>query len=373
MLRVAAVCAVIALAGCWIILPVPQLPTASGPYDVGTTVFRWTMPTRAESATVTAADRRAAVVQAWYPAVPRQRPASVPYLDGLGRLPERVSGIPRAMFSRFDRIDTHADSGAAVASGSAPWPVVIFSPGYGASRAFYATLVSDLASRGFIVLAMDHPYESAVTQLPDGRIVTPIERFLPGDTNRVQYMVRQTAERSADMRAVLDAISLPTHDGPFGALVEHMDRSRIAAVGHSFGGATAVATAAADPRLSAAANLDGTLYGALPDQPLTQPVLLIESDRAETKHGRLFLDGHARLFANLRGGGARCQIERANHYSFTDASLLLSPPWRWLASLFVGGSRGTPETVRLTNDLLVAFLRDTVSEVATGCPGGTVH
>ncbi|WP_280220668.1 hypothetical protein [Nocardia neocaledoniensis] len=41
--------------------------------------------------------------------------------------------------------------------------MVLFSPGYGAPRAFYSGLVADLASRGLIVLAPDHPNEVAVT------------------------------------------------------------------------------------------------------------------------------------------------------------------------------------------------------------------
>ena len=187
------------------------------------------------------------------------------------------------------RTQSHA---SAVDPGQARWPVVIFSPGYGASRAFYTSLLSDLASRGFIVLAVDHPYESAITQLVDGSLATPIERFLPEDSIRFHYMVRHTAIRVADLRAVLDAVVDSTERTPFGALAGRMDHTRIAAVGHSFGGAASVATAAVDSRVRASVNIDGTLYGSLPDQALTQPFLLIESDRDETKHGRQFVDGH---------------------------------------------------------------------------------
>lgn len=349
------------LAVCWIIPPVPQLPTPSGPHRVGTMSVRWELPARDEPATLSATDRRNVVVQAWYPADPSPAARRAVYMDGLAQLPERVAGVPSALFTRFDRIDTHALVSAPVAASRARWPVVVFSPGYGAARAFYTTLLTDLASRGFIVLAMDHPYESAITQLADGRIITPSERSLPNASDGTQYMIMQTAVRVADIRAVVEAVHHGSADGPFGTLVDHMDRERIAAIGHSFGGAASVHAAGQDARIRRAANIDGTLYGTLPVLSTDQRFLQIESDRAETKHGQRFIDASTRLLASLRGAGQRCQITRANHYSFTDAPLLLSPPVRWVVSLLFGGSRGTPETVRVTNELLVSFLSDSVS------------
>jgi predicted dienelactone hydrolase len=346
------------LAVCWIIPPVPQIPAPSGPHRVGTMIARWELPARDEPATDSPTDRRNVVVQAWYPADASSEAGPAPYMDGLAQLPERVAGLPRALLRRFDRIDTHAVLSAPVATSQARWPVVIFSPGYSAARAFYTTLLSDLASRGFIVLAMDHPYESAITQLADGRIVTQVERLLPDEPTRIPYMIRQAAIRVADIRAVMEAIHYGRAGGPLGALTDRMDRDRIAAIGHSFGGAASVSAAGEDSRIRWAVNIDGTLYGSLPVLAGEQRFLLIESDRAETKHGAPFLEGNARLLASLRGAGQRCQITRANHYSFTDAPLLLSRPARWVASLLLGGSRGTEETVRVTNETLVAFLSD---------------
>lgn len=346
-------CSLLLYLACSIFLPVPVLPLPSGRYAVGTSVHRWTVPTRDEPSTEMGADRRGIVVQAWYPALADANAPRAPYLDGLGRLPERVAGLPRVLMRQYDRIDTHAVRDAAVNTDVAHWPVVLFSPGYGATRSFYTSLLTDLASRGVIVLAIDHPYEAAVTELDDGRIVTPVERFLPTDPDRTTYMARQTDVRIADLRDVLDAIGSPSR---FGALTEHLTREGIVAAGHSFGGAASVALAATDARVSAAVNIDGTMYGATPDHSLQQPFLLIESDHDETQHGRLFLEGHARLLAHARGPTHRCQLERANHYSFTDAPLLLSSPWRWLASVIVGGSLGVKETVRITNDLLMTLV-----------------
>ncbi len=369
--------ALIVLSASWVALPVPTLPQPSGPYPVGTKVFRWVLPDRDEPATASTDDRRNIIVQAWYPATPNATGRHATYLDGLGRLPSRVAGVPRAIFAQYARIDTHAIEAAPVNDATARWPVVIFSPGYGASRSFYTSLLGDLASRGVMVLAVDHPYEAALTQLADGRIVTTVERLLPGETDRIGYMIRQTDTRVADLRAVLEAM---TAGSAFGALSNRMDLGHIAVAGHSFGGAAAVATAHADDRIRAAANIDGTLYGTVPDSALTQPFLLVQSDRSETKHGARFLDGHARLFARIGARGQRCELLRTNHYSFTDAPLLLSTPWRWIVSRVAGGSRGTAATIKLTNDVLMSFLATATAPSASsgqqrvaapGCRGST--
>ena len=85
--------------------------------------------------------------------------------------------------------------------------------------------------------------------------------------------------------------------------------------------------------------------------------MLIESDRAETGHGEFYLSGAQRLLNNLTAPGYRFQIKRANHYSFSDAPLYLSPPGRFALARVVGGERGPVETQRAAVDLIAAFLR----------------
>jgi predicted dienelactone hydrolase len=54
-----------------------------------------------------------------------------------------------------------------------------------------------------------------------------------------------------------------------------------------------------DPRIVAAANIDGTPYGDLPDRQLTRPFLLLQSDNAETHHGDRFINGNGKLLARM--------------------------------------------------------------------------
>jgi len=342
-------------------LPVPRLPAPTGPYAVGSHTYRWVDQARDEAATPDPADRRNVVVQAWYPAAPGAAGHST-YIDGLGRLPPAVSLLPSFLLRHFDRIDTHAAPDGPLA-GRGAWPVVLFLPGYGAPRAAYSGLVADLASRGYVVLAIDHPYEGAVAELADGRIATTVERFLPGDPGRIRFMQGRADVRIADVQFVLDQLARPGVLQP--PLAGRLDLDHVAIVGHSFGGATAGLAMDRDDRFKAAANIDGTLYSGLSGRSGARPFLLMESDHRETPHAKVYEDGNAALFARF-GGGWRYELKHANHYSFTDVFLFFAPPGRFAAAQVMGGRRGPVETQRATVDILAAFLRG----ASTGAPGG---
>jgi dienelactone hydrolase len=267
--------------GVWILPAVPTLPQPDGRYAVGTQVYRWTDDARDEPHTADSSDRRSVIAQAWYPTTgePPRGVARLAYIDGTDHMPAQVSVMPGFMLRRYGQIDTHAKHLAPLAPSDRPWPVVIFSPGYGAPRAVYTGLATRLASRGFVVFALDHPYESAVSQLPDGRVVGTREILLPGERDKTRYMARQQDVRTADVRFVIDQLAHPDALSPplRGARI---DASKVAAIGHSFGGAASIAALSEDPRVVAAANIDGTPYGDLPERQLTRPFLLLQSDHA---------------------------------------------------------------------------------------------
>jgi predicted dienelactone hydrolase len=344
--------------GVWILPAVPTLPQPDGRYAVATQVYRWTDAARDEPHTADRTDRRSVIAQAWYPTTRRERPggaARLAYIDGTDDMPAQVSVMPGFLLRRYGQIDTHAEHLAPLAPSDRPWPVVIFSPGYGAPRAVYTGLATRLASRGFVVFALDHPYESAVTQLPDGRVVGTQEILLPGERDRSRYMAREQVVRTADVRFVIDqlahpeALSPPLRGG-------RIDASKVATIGHSFGGAASIAALSEDPRVVAAANIDGTPYGDLADRQLARPFLLLQSDYAETHHGEVFMNGNGKLLARMTAPGFRYEIKHANHYSFTDAPFFFAPPGRWLLAQVMGGGRGPAATQQAAADILAAFL-----------------
>ena len=361
--RVGLVGAAAACLAVWILPAVPALPAPDGRYAVATEVYRWTDASRGEPHTADLADRRSVIAQAWYPTARRKDSragARIPYIDGIGRMPDQVSGVPSFVLHRYGQIETHAEARAPLASGDRPWPVVIFSPGYGAPRATYTGLATRLASRGFVVFVLDHPFEAAVTQLPDGQVVGLHELF---PVDRTQFMPNEQMVRTADIRFVIDQLARPEALSPplQGGRIE---TSRVAVIGHSFGGAASAMAMSEDPRVVAAANIDGTPYGDLPDRQLTRPFLLLQSDHAETHHSDDFINGNGKLLARSTAPGFHFEIKRANHYSFTDAPFFFAPPGRWLLAQALGGGRGPAATQQATADILAAFL----SGPLTGVP-----
>jgi predicted dienelactone hydrolase len=356
--RVGIAVLMLATLGPWMILPVPRLAPPTGPYAVGTEVFRWTDASRPEDATADPADHRNVIVQAWYPAARGAHGPHSTYIDGLGRLPKRVTLLPRFLMAHYGRIDTHGVQGAPVSSDRPGWPVVVFLTGYGAPRAFYSSLVADLASRGYVVLAIDHPYEAAVTQLADGRVVSTVEHFLDHDPRRERFMRGRLDLRADDVSFTLDQLGRPEALGP--RLSGHLDLGHIATAGHSAGGAAAALALDRDARIKAAANLDGTYYGAVSPGRLDRPFLLLDSDHGESGHSAENVANNRALFDRF-GGGWRFEIARANHFGFTDAPLFFSLPGRLALSLLIGGGRGPVETQRAAVDILSAFLQGPLS------------
>ncbi len=174
-------------------------------------------------------------------------------------------------------------------------------------------------------------------------------------------MATQLDVRAGDMRFALDQL----RRGMMSDLVSHLDLEHMAAMVHLFGGATAAAAMAHDPRLKAAANVDGTLYGPIIEARLDRPFLLLQSDHAETGHSDAFVRGNQNLIDQLLAPAWHFEIQRANHYSFTDAPLFLAAPARLALSKLIGGGRGPVETHRASADILDAFLQGPLG----GAPG----
>lgn len=360
--RAGLVALVLAALGPWaLLLPVPRLTKPDGPYGVGTQVFRWIDESRSEEATGDPADRRNVIVQAWYPIAPGTKGKHSVYIDGLRDLPDQVTLFPSFILSTHGAVDTHGVLDAPISEEKPRWPVVVFLTGNGAPRAFYTSLVSGLASKGYVVLAVDHPYDAAVAELADGRIVSTVDKFLDNDPDMSRFMRGRLDLRVEDVRFALDQLSRPEAIGS--KLSGHLDLDHIAAIGHSLGGAAAALAMDSDDRIKAAANIDGTLYGGVSDGKKERPFLLLDSDHAESGHSEGNIAGN-RLLLEHFGGGWRYEMEDANHFGFTDAPLFFAPPGRLLLVWLIGGSRGPAETQRATIEIVDAFLKGPL----TGAP-----
>ena len=326
---------------------VPQLPRPAGQYLVGSQIFHWTDPQRAEVLTADPQDRRDVVAQAWYPTDSRDG-QRVPYFEAQDRLPAMIDIYPSWFYNDFRQIDTHAVISPALSHERAAWPVVLFSPGWGASREDYTGLCADLASRGYVVVALSHPYESSVSVLANGQVVgTSGNASLFGAS-----MADMSAIRTADSSFVLDQLTDLVRIEPTSPLAGHLDLQHVGMIGHSLGGATAVQVISSDPRFQVGVNIDGTLPDTLASLSLDRPFLWLQSD---AKQQDRYLQVRDALMSGLQQGGEVIVVGSSVHQSFTDAQSYLSDAGRGLL-----GDGARPEAVDditwRTSDVIDAFV-----------------
>ncbi|WP_267242744.1 alpha/beta hydrolase family protein [Streptomyces sp. PR69] len=197
-------------------------------------------------------------------------------------------------------------------------PLVVLSPGFGAPRYTLTGLAEDLASRGFVVAAVDHAYESAGTAFPGGRMLTCVacEKVRTGEDRDV--LVRG---RGDDVSFVLDRLTGPR---PAWRHATMIDPRRIGMAGHSIGGASAAATMAGDRRVRAGINMDGSFgSSAVPADGLDgRPFLMLGT------HDGTHLPGGAdtswdEAWDRLDGWKRWLTVAGSTHYSFSDLPAFL--------------------------------------------------
>jgi predicted dienelactone hydrolase len=275
------------------------LPAPTGPHPVGVTQLHLVDEDRTDPWVPTGP--RELMVSVWYPAA-AARGDRVPYASAEeSRLLLSLYGITDVPPDSLTRVRTHAFAGAPRLPGR--FPLVVLSPGLAFPRWTLTTVAEDLASRGYVVVGVDHTYEGAAVTFPDGH-VAPCVVCGPGTSGAAIV-----ASRVLDLRFVLDRV-LARYRGM-------IDPHRVAAGGHSIGGAAAGATMLADPRVDAGFNLDGSFQPAL-NQDLPRPFLMV-SGEDRSPGNRPDWD---QTWTHLTGWRRWLYLPDMHHASFSDVAFL---------------------------------------------------
>lgn len=346
---------VAAVAGAFAITPLMAkrarvLPAPTGSYAVGRRLYAWTDSARLDPLAPSVSTLREVVVWAWYPA------------DTSGRR-ERASYLPsewiRAVGAdsrrqRLDLVRGHAFADAPLARAASPYPLLIFSPGLGMLPTRYTALLEEVASHGYIVLAVAHPYSTDPVVFPDGRVVRAGDRRLdPGLTRLVSVL-------GADLVSVLDRAIEERIKGS--ELFASVDTSRVGAFGHSFGGASSAEACAIDTRFKAGVDMDGTIFGRAVMSGVKQPFLVMTANSAspliasvqppeldEARDARIT----EQIFYSQSRSAYWLKIRGLIHSHFGDDAFFYEPKV-WLAELFRARMNGR-DTHRIASAYLRAF------------------
>lgn len=240
-------------------------------------------------------------------------------------------------------------------------PLVLFSHG---AFGYYQSNVStymELASHGYVVVSLDHPYHSFFTKNTAGETITVNPEFIQ-DVMRVSetdtYSNEETyrlskawiALRTEDICFVLDSIKEAVSTGQTDekwffendtndnhvknkvqAVLEGTDTSKIGLMGHSLGGAASVTAGRQREDISAVADLDGTMLGEyigvesgvylVNEEPYPVPLFSIDNEAhhferiAEKEAGYVYANN---VVLERAETGFETYFQGAGHMNYTD-------------------------------------------------------
>ena len=266
-------------------------------------------------------------------------------------------------------------------------PLVVFSHG---AFGYYQSNMSaymELASNGYVVIALDHPHHSFFATDSSGKAVIVDKEFIQSAINiendvydeetTFDIMSKAMKLRLDDMNYVLDtvksavkaepdnawAFSSDEERGDVGSALSLINIKKIGLFGHSMGGATSV-TAGRRNDVSAVIDLDGTMFGEVlgiengeevcSTEPYTTPILDVRNqshqESCEEAH-RLQKDYVNNVIIDHATEGHSTYFKGSGHMNFTDLPLI-SP---FIANALGTGDVDPEECIDQVNALVLEF------------------
>jgi dienelactone hydrolase len=329
-----------------------SLPAPTGRYEAGENVLHLTDTSRLDPWNPSAGYRQL-TVSMFYPA--RQgtgQPA--PYMSAgeaqnfvALRVPPGFGVTPEAVAA----LQTNAFAGAKAAPGK--FPLIVLSPGLENPRATLTSLATDLASRGYVVALVGHPYEDSGEQLADGSTAPCLWCSQTGPDPATNEQL--VTSRGVDVRFVIDQLT----QGHAWNLSHLIDKCGIGMAGHSVGGAAAAAAMEADPRILAGVNLDGTFWPAVPAGGLGGRSFMMFGKQSD--HAAGDAPDWDQTWADLTGYKRWYAVSGEAHASFTDIAVLAEEAAMPVPGQTLDGYR----SVQITRAYVAAFFDKTLKGISS--------
>ncbi|MEH7445132.1 alpha/beta hydrolase [Bacillus sp. JJ1122] len=309
-----------------IVFPQHKAPKVTGDYDVATATYTYVDKNRIEKFTDNG-DNRFVTVEFWYP--------------------ENADGS---------------------------YPLLVFSHGASGIKTSNASTYNELASQGYVVASIDHPYHSFYTCSEDGTkvLINSDYNLEVSNANKDGIYTKEETYgliqkwmklRTDDMNFVIDTILAKTKtDNDF--VYQHIDTDKIGVFGHSMGGAASVWLGRERDDIRAVVNIDAPFFSDLvykkeiddyvaKSEAFSTPLLNIYSDDVWNQ-----LDSNSTYVANKLDNeqfkdAFTVHFKGAKHLSLTDLPLF-SPI---LANILQGGKADIDKyySIETENKLILQF------------------
>ncbi|WP_442602417.1 alpha/beta hydrolase family protein [Paenibacillus sp. KN14-4R] len=254
------------------------------------------------------------------------------------------------------------------------YPLVVFSHGAYGIKASNTSTFTELASHGYVVVSIDHPYHSFYTASEDGTTALINSDYMREVSNsnkggiytieeRYGLIQKWMKLRTDDMNFVINTILEKTKSDN-NTIYQHINTEKIGVFGHSMGGAASVGLGRERKDVNAVVNIDAPFFSELvykrevddfvaSDKAYTTPLLNIYSDDVWTQ-----LESISTYVANKTTNenfkeAYTVHFQGAKHLSLTDLSLF-SP---LLANMLQGGKAHIDEyyCIETENELILQF------------------
>ena len=313
-----------------ILFPQYEEPEMTGEYEVKTSTYSFTDTNRIETFTNTGENRKL-TVQFWYPEITDEK-----------------------------------------------YPLIVFSHGAFGVKMSNTSTFMELASNGYVVCSIDHPYHAAGTIDTDRNLTIGSNKFMQEviNANSDIYSEKEQFElyenwmklRTEDINFVIDTVLKNTEDRR-AEVYGLIDRNKIGLMGHSLGGAASSQLGRDRDDISAVINIDGSMLGeysisndediVINNEPYPLPLLNFYSEYVINE---LIADPEYvypnKYISSISLNAFEVCIKGSNHMSYTDLPLF-SP---FLASQLSGISGGSSKAnvdkyycIETMNNLVLEF------------------
>jgi predicted dienelactone hydrolase len=356
------------------------LTKPSGGYHIGTTELFLTDTSRSVKIFFSKKPRKI-YVKIWYPADHNDHKVYSKYLASFSRKIVlkiyKAKGINEQIADAMKHADTHSYPDLPVSSKENKYPVLIFSPGYYFGIAdMYTCFMENLASHGYIVVSVTHPYEQPYVLWKDGEEIylrkkkaqlAYLELLI---SRKLQFRKRNSWENIViiaknvlkrlkqfnkslgiwvdDTEFVINYLEKTKKENGSRDLFKKMDMDKMGAFGMSFGGAVSGQVCLVDKRIKAGINMDCFQFGDVIRDPIKVPFMLIESNyRPDWNLGNRV------VYADIKSDFYLLSLPNARHFVFTDVAVV--PFLSAKAREEFNGNVDGAETIHTVNNYMLNF------------------
>lgn len=327
----------------FLLFPQFTFPEPTGKFAVSSTYFLFRDTTRTSIYNKKIESYRISV-KLWYPAVGCSESQYQYYhteetAEGFASL----FNLPAFIFDYLTKIKTHTCYNTQPVITESPFPLVIYSPSSGMNQT--TAINEELASHGFVVMAVGHEDTEPFMYGPGGKIImlnynnphhlkmreelnsSKVELIkdriinceniedkhrLQSDLNDAQpFNMKDIKNRARDIGFVIDKLIEINN-----TLSGIVDTNKTGIYGFSKGGATAGEVCVNNNKINAGINLDGFMYGDILFKPLAIPFMFMQSVPSDPD---AFINDM--FYEKAEGDSYMLKIKGTAHPNFGDLSL----------------------------------------------------